>query len=111
MKLKRDTKFGKELTCFKIRIRNLTNFNLSTQVSKIFTLMGSFRAKYVLLELKKYRGVSFMTLKSDAKSEEKLTCCLANDMRNLADFQQSILKCQNWNFDGILLPKAENVLP
>ena len=52
-----------------------------------------------------------MTLKSDAKFEEKLTCYLANDMRNLASFQQSTLKCQNWNFDGILLPKVENVLP
>ena len=30
-----------------------------------------------------------MTLKSDAKFEEKLTCGLKNDMRNLANFQQS----------------------
>ena len=34
MKLKRDTKFGKESTCrFKIGIRNLTDFNLDTQKS------------------------------------------------------------------------------
>ena len=50
-----------------------------------------------------------MTLKSDAKLEEKLTCCLENDMRNLANFDQSTGKCQNWNFNGILLPKVENV--
>ena len=30
-----------------------------------------------------------MTLKSDAKFEEKLTCCLENDMRNFANFHQS----------------------
>ena len=37
MKLKRDTKFGEESTCrFKIDIRNLTNFDLSTQKSKEF---------------------------------------------------------------------------
>ena len=30
-------------------------------------------------------------------------------MRNLAKFHQSTQKCQNWNFDGILLPKVENV--
>ena len=30
-----------------------------------------------------------MTLKSDAKSEEKLICGLENDMRNMADFHQS----------------------
>ena len=61
MKLKRDTKFGEESTYrFKIDIRNLTNFDLSTQKdSKFFTLMGSFWAKYILFELKKYRGVIF----------------------------------------------------
>ena len=46
---------------------------------------------------------------SDAKFEEKLTCYLENDMRNLAYFHQSTQKCQNWNFDGILLSKVENV--
>ena len=30
-----------------------------------------------------------MALKSDAKFEEKLTCDLKNDMRNLANFHQS----------------------
>ena len=30
-----------------------------------------------------------MTLKSDAKFEEQLTCCLKNDMRNLTSFDQS----------------------
>ena len=30
-----------------------------------------------------------MTLESDAKFEEKLTCGLENDMRNMANFHQS----------------------
>ena len=35
MKLKRDAKFGEESTCrFKIDIRNLTNFDLSTDKSQ-----------------------------------------------------------------------------
>ena len=35
MKLKRDTEFEKDTTCrFKIDIRNLTNFDLSTQKSQ-----------------------------------------------------------------------------
>ena len=61
MKLKRDTKLGEELTCcFKIGVRNLTNFDLSAQkFSKIFILMGSFWAKYILSELKKYRVIIF----------------------------------------------------
>ena len=50
-----------------------------------------------------------MTLKSDAKFEEKLTCGLENNMRNLANFYQSTRKSQNWHFDGILLSKVENL--
>ena len=30
-----------------------------------------------------------MTLKSDAKFKEKLTCGLENDMKNMANFHQS----------------------
>ena len=50
-----------------------------------------------------------MTVKSDAKFEEKLTFGLGNDMRNLANFHQSTRKSQNWDFDGILLSKVEKV--
>ena len=39
-----------------------------------------------------------MTLNSDANFEEKLT-----------NFHQSTQKCQNWNFDGIVFSKVENV--
>ena len=48
-----------------------------------------------------------MTLKSDMKFEEKLTCGLENDMRNLANFHQNTQKSQNWNFDGVFLSKVE----
>ena len=41
-----------------------------------------------MFELKEYRGVIFHDT-SDAKFEEKLTCGLKNDMRNLANFHQS----------------------
>ena len=50
-----------------------------------------------------------MKLKSDRKFEEKLIFGLKNGMRNLANFHQSTRKCQNWDFDGILLSKVENV--
>ena len=46
--------------------------------------------------------LSVMTLKGDAKFEEKLTCCLENDMRTMANLHQSNLKPQNWDNDGIL---------
>ena len=39
----RDKKYEEESTCrFKIGMRNLKNFDLSTQKYQIFTLMGSF---------------------------------------------------------------------
>ena len=42
-----------------------------------------------MFELKKYRELYFMTLESDAKFEEKVTCGFEYDMRNWANFHQS----------------------
>ena len=111
MKTKRDTKFGEESTCrFKIDIRNLTNFTWALKSLKDFHFNGLFLRKvYTVWAKKSTEELSFMTWKSDAEFEQKLTCCLQNDIRNLANFHQSTWKCQNWNFDGILLPKVENL--
>ena len=49
-----------------------------------------------------------MALKIDAKFERKLACALKNDMRNLAYLDQSTRKCQDWDFDRVLLSKVEN---
>ena len=58
---------------------------------------------------KKAEKLSFMTLKSDRKLEEKRTYGLENDKKNLTNFHQSTRKCQNWDFDGVILSKVENV--
>ena len=50
-----------------------------------------------------------MTLKIDAKFEGKIISASKNDIRNLANFHRNTGKSQNWNFDGILLSKVENV--
>ena len=53
-----------------------------------------------------------MTLESDAKFEEKLTCCLENDIRNLAKFHQNPRKSQNCLkkvFYWVLLYKVGNI--
>ena len=50
-----------------------------------------------------------MTLECNAKFEGKLTCGLKNDIRNLANVHQSIQNSQNWDFNWVLLYKAENV--
>ena len=62
------------------------------KVSKICSLIGSFCAKYITFDQKSTEDLSFMTLEN-VKFEEKLTCGLENDMKNLANFHQSIWKC------------------
>ena len=43
-----------------------------------------------------------MTLKSDVKFEEALTCGLENDRSNLENVYPTTRKSQNWDFDGNL---------
>ena len=43
-----------------------------------------------------------MTLKSDAKFEEKLILGSKNDMMNLVNFNESRGKSENLHFDGLL---------
>ena len=50
-----------------------------------------------------------MTLKSDAKYEEKLTLGSKNNMTNLVNFNASSGKSENLHFDGLLLPIAHEV--
>ena len=59
MTLKSDAKFKEKLICFK-NDKNLVNFHPSTEkVSKICTLILSYCGKYLIFDLKKYRGVIF----------------------------------------------------
>ena len=51
-----------------------------------------------------------MTLECDAKFEEKLTCGLENDMRNLANFHQSTRNSQNWDFHQILFIQSRKCM-
>ena len=80
-----------------------------SKVSKIFTLMGSFWAKYILLELKKVER-SYLSWHRRMMQSLKKNWLVAWKMTWIF-FDQSTRKCQNWNFDGILLPKLENVWP
>ena len=90
----------------------MQNFRLLTahvKFHQICTLIGSFCRKYIKFQLKSTEDLCLKTLKSDAKFEDKLNCGLENDMGNLAKFYQSTRKSQNWDFDGILISKLENV--
>ena len=46
-----------------------------------------------------------MTLKTDAKFEEKLTCSFKYDMRNLVNFHPTTQKSENFTLMGYLCPK------
>ena len=47
-----------------------------------------------------------MTLKSDAKFEEKLTLRSKDDMKNLGNFNASSGKSENLHFDVLLFSKV-----
>ena len=80
MTLKNDVKSEEELTCrFKIDIRNLTNFDSSTWVSKICPLMGCFWPKYIMPELKKYGGVIFHDTREWCKIWRKTDLSFGNE--------------------------------
>ena len=61
-----------------------------SKVSKICFLIGCFLYKVYNVWVKKNTDeLSFITRKSDAKFEQKLTYSLENDLRNLANFHQN----------------------
>ena len=61
---------------------------------------------YEFLDVKYTEELRLMTLKSDAKFEEKLTFGPRNDMRNLVNFYASSGKYKNLHFDVLLLSKV-----
>ena len=50
-----------------------------------------------------------MTMKSDAKIKEKLTCDFKYDLRNLVNFHSTTQKFENFFSMGSFLSKAYNV--
>ena len=63
--------------------------------------MASCDQSTYCLSYKSIEELSFMTLKGYANFQEKMAFGLKKD--------QSTWNCQNWDFDGILLTKVENV--
>ena len=110
MTLKGDAKFRGKLICgLKKDTRNLVNFNASSRKSENLNFDRILLSKaYKDLEGKNRRG-SLLTLKSDAKFEEKLTLGSRNDMRHLVNLNVSSGKSENFHFDRLLLQKVRNV--
>ena len=90
MTLKIDAKFEEKLIFTFKHDKNLVKLDLSTCRSpKLVLSFAPIVQSIKCLTYKITEELSFMTLKGDAKFEEKLTCGLENDMRNIANFHQS----------------------
>ena len=78
-------------------MRNLGHFHQRLESLEIWTLMGLFKIqsrKYMSLKLTVELFV--MTMKNDAKQEEKLTCRFKIDMRTLMNFDPGTRKSQKF---------------
>ena len=107
--LKNDAKFDEELTCaLKNDMRYFENFDPTLESLKICTLMGTFWPKYMMFELKNYRGVTCHEHWRVIKNFflKKMTGGLKNDIRNLVNFNVSSRKSENLHFDGLLLSRT-----
>ena len=65
--------------------------------------------EYKIIAKKSIEEMCLMNLKGDTKFKGKLTRDFKNGMRNLTNVYRSTRKSQNWDFDGILLSKVENL--
>ena len=94
-----DAKFEEKLTsAFQGDMRNLANFHHTLFESlKIGTLMDTLIQIRKCMSLKFTGQLCLMTIKNDAKIEEKLTCLFKIDMRNLTNFDPSTRKSQKFD--------------
>ena len=89
---------------------NLRLLTTHMKFGQICTLIGSFCWKCIKLQLKSIEEFFLMTLKSDAKFEEKLIFFFRND-KKLVTFDLNTWYSQNILFDWFLLCKVYNVWP
>ena len=85
MTLKSDAKFYENWSVVSKTTRILWILTWALKILKISTLTGSFCAKYITFDPKKYRGVMFHDTAEWCKIW-KLTCSLENDMRSFGKF-------------------------
>ena len=72
--------------------------------------MDCFWPNYIMLGLKKYRGVMFDGAEYWCKMQGKTDLCFQKCNEEFSKFSSDyVQKSKNWDFDGILLSKAENV--
>ena len=74
--------------------------------------MGCFWPKYVIFDLEKYRAVMFDSSEYWCKTWKKTDLCFPNWHEEYSTFSpEHVQKSKNWDFDGIIISKVENVWP
>ena len=80
------------------------------KVSKIYTLMGCFWPKYIMFELKKYRGVMFDGTEDWCKIWRKTDLYFLKWHEEFGKFSpENVRKSKNWVFYWVVLSKVGNV--
>ena len=104
--MKGDAKFKGKLTFgLKNNIRNLINFHASSRKWKFALWSDPFVQSIYRFRWKNTEELCFMTLKSDAKFEEKLTFGSKSEMKNLVNFYPTSQKHENFISIGYFYPK------
>ena len=112
--MKNGAKTEEELTCqFNIDLRNLTNFDPSIENLKIFHFNKVLLTKVNnVWNKKKYRGVIFDGTEYWCKIWRKNDLCFQKWHEVINTFlPEHVRKSKNWDFNGVLLSKVENVWP
>ena len=92
MTLRSDAKFEEKLICCFKNDKNLVNFDLSTQFSKICTVICPFCAKYITFDQKKYRGVIFNDTEESCKIWRKTGLWFGKWHKEFGKFSSEHLK-------------------
>ena len=87
----------------------IENWLLDWNVQKFALWLNPFVQSMQIFRWKSTEELSLITLKSDAKFEEKLTLGSKNDMRNLLNFNAISAKSGNLHFDVLLFSIAYKV--
>ena len=86
---KNNAKFEEELIChLKTNLRNLMNFDWSTQKLKKNALIGSFTKVYNVSAKNSTDELHLMALKVDVNFEGEVTCAFKNEKSNLANIHR-----------------------
>ena len=82
---------------------------MSSQKSEILHFNGLLFSKSCTVSAEKSTEEFPMTLKSDAKFKEKLTCSFKHDIRNLVNFHPTTQKSENYTSVGSFCPKNKGL--